>query len=383
MQSEINYKMKSQSVFPQIVLHSIFWAIVCYFFTRYSYLRPLAVTDMYKEYLTVLFIMTMVYINYLFLIPRYFLSGRFKTFFLLSTCVIVLTGIGEFFLVKSNIDQCTAAYITREERPYFYKIFIILLIIRDLCFLLFFFLMKLYRDLLAKYKFERQVIAEKSHTITVMESSKEARVIKIKDIVYLSYNQNYTKFHMLNGKVYSQYISLKNVESLLPQESYLRINKGNIVMLSHIADYNDSSVTLSIMEEGEQVVLQISPKEKDNILDRLKKSEKKFLKVSGHLDSITAKFDGVNSDEGVFLTVENSGEEILLDEKSLESAIFDFILTHPNCKMIDINEAIHDKSTSSIERGIRRLKAGRFIEYRGATKNGGYYVVETENEITD
>lgn len=358
----------------QIGCHLIFWIVVSYFFTGYSFLRPLAATAFYKEFLSLLFIMMMVYVNYMFLIPKYFLVGKIKTFLLFSFLTIVFAGLGEFMLLRSNIYFYCSAVLPPEQVAHYLWVTVMLLMVRDFCFFSLFFVIRIYQDLLEKYKLEKQVAADKMRTITLLQSSKDAKIVKISDIVYLSHSQNYTFFHTVDGEVYSQYISLKDVESLLPKDAFLRINKGNIVMLSQIVDYNNFSVTLNLMEENEPVVLQISAKNKEGILLKLKENSSNSSMTSRVIDGIKPNIDGIKEEETFFSEEKEETEEVILEEKSLEKEIFNYILSHSGCKIPDIMDAISGKSKSSIERSMRKLKEIGFIEYRGANKNGGYYV---------
>ncbi|MDL2312456.1 LytTR family transcriptional regulator DNA-binding domain-containing protein [Bacteroidales bacterium OttesenSCG-928-B11] len=374
--------MKSRFPFLQLILHSAFWFVIFYFFTRNSFLRPLAIATPYKEYLSVLFVMIMIYVNYFYLIPKYFLSKKFKIFFPLAIGTIVVAVMSEFFLVKPNIYQCASGYLPAEEFPKYYRILVMLLFFRNLCFLLFFFLLKLYQDLLEKYRLEKQTFADRTHCITILLPSKKAKIVRIEDIVYLSHDQNYTYFHMTNGKKHPQYVSLKDVEDTLPKDFSLRINKKYIVMILHVVDYNKASVTLDLVENGEPVVLPISEQKKDMVSEKLKEIKRKSSVSFRLLHDENAKNDGRTDECIASVTEENDKEELFLEENSLECEIFDFVLAHPNCSMPDIVEAIKGKSKSTIERSVRKLKAGGLVEHRNSTKKGGYYVVESGDDNT-
>ena len=79
---------------------------------------------------------------------------------------------------------------------------------------------------------------------------------------------------------------------------------------------------------------------------------------------------------------ENTPNFELLQENSLEKEIYNHILALPECRMPDIVKMI-GKSKSTIERTLKTLREGGLIEYKGALKNGGYFVnkIDTpENE---
>lgn len=363
-----------------IILQVLFWGIVAYFFCNYSFLRPFAVQDIYKEPVSLGFIILMVYANWFLLIPLFFKRNRFAMYWLLAILSIFLAGMGEFFLVKPNIISCYSRTMDNDLMNRFLRIAFFMITIRDFCFFIFFFLTRLYLDISKTYLLEKQTVSEKCQTVTVLLSSKEARIVEISKISYLSHDQNYTTFHLVSGEELKQYISLREMEEVLPKGTFIRINKSCIVIFSQILDYNEYSVTLKPIYGKANKVLPIYLKGREEVLSILKKymqeTSENNLKKAGE----KSKNGGIYDEITPVLAEENEKTELILEENSVEKEIYDYILAHPSCKSFDILEAINIASKRSIERSIQELKKMSFIEHRGSNKTGGYFAIEKKSE---
>ncbi|MDR2010233.1 MAG: LytTR family transcriptional regulator DNA-binding domain-containing protein [Bacteroidales bacterium] len=370
--------MKFKTNIIGIGLHILFWIVILYFFVNYSYLRPSSQELVYKEYLCVGLIIVMVYLNYLFLIPKFLQKGRLVIYWGLAILSIFAVTVGEYFLFKSVVTKCYSGNLSGEQFNRFMGVQFFLYLTRITGFFLFFFVVKLYQDLSSKYIAESQAIANTTQTMAVMESDKEIKIINISDIVYLSHHKNYTYFHMITGKKYFQYISLKRVEELFPQKTCLRINKSNIIMFSQVIDYNSTLVTLNLIENEKQVSLQISTKYKEDVLSKLKKHKNSHNTSGGSKRKNGGK--KIRNGEGkmaysVDLAEEKEEKKRKSEPTLLENEILAYISEHPNCKFSEIFMAIN-KPKRTIERSIKNMKEIGLIEYRGANKNGGYHATE-------
>lgn len=115
----------------------------------------------------------------------------------------------------------------------------------------------------------KQKMVSSRDSITVITSSKEVKKIRIKDILYFSYIKNYTNIYTIDGKKYCENISLKNMQSALPKDCCIQVNRYSLVMVHQIVKYDQASVVLRKNELGEEIKLPIFSTKRKEVLDKL------------------------------------------------------------------------------------------------------------------
>lgn len=354
--------------YTTVAFHIFFWILVCFFFYSNSFLRPFPHNAGYKEFLSIIIIVIAIYTNYLYLIPKFFNSFRLSEYFFFAAITIFTAGIGEFLLLKPNIIECYPDSLTPETLNHVFRTTIFFLIIRDFCFLLFFFILRLYQDVFKEYMLDKMTTSQETHTLTIIQTHGKPIVVKIEDIVYLSHQQNIVYIHLVNSVVHSQYSTLTRMLETLPPDLCLRINRGNIVVFEHIIGYNDNFVQLDIVQKGEFIELPISPKYKESVLSKLK----------NHLQNLPVekkKNFGANMTKTDNFSEEKTSKKTNISLKPTAEAVFSYISKHPRCNVPEIEKAIN-KTSRTIEMHIRELKKMELIEFRGYSRHGGYYVIE-------
>ena len=406
---------KKKTLFNSL-MHLIFWAGVCYFFTHFSSLRPGG--GLYKEFVSVLFIMAMVYLNYFCLIPKFFQTGKLKQYWLFALLSIVIAGVGEFILVLPEIRKCSNS-TPLDLIPTVFRTFLFLIILRDFGFFLFFFLLRLYNDLIIRHIREKQMISAATQAIFIPLKNGAMKEVKISEIVYISQEKNYSYFYLINGMRYHQYSSLSETEQLFPENTCLRINKSILVILSNVVSYNKTSIQVNLKEKGLPVTLKISEKYRDTVLSTLSKHKDQMLQNESNPnvknnngsgvkrwsnrknntpkeEKYGVKLQNITFENHVVSPItENSPQQISKVLESVElhktsKAILNFIKDYNNdvtknkkgCRVPTIAEGIN-LAQRTIETHIIILKEHHLIEYRGAPRNGGYYVVEEFYEKQD
>jgi len=92
-------------------------------------------------------------------------------------------------------------------------------------------------------------------------------LINTADIVYCQADGSYTHLHLLDGKKITTSKLLKQIEELLPDETFYRIHKSYIVNLNLIHRCSKIDGFSVILENG--VVLDVSERTKKEFLDKL------------------------------------------------------------------------------------------------------------------
>lgn len=73
---------------------------------------------------------------------------------------------------------------------------------------------------------------------------------KINHILYCEADQNYTIVHLLSGKQIIVSKTLKNIQELLPEESFCRIHKSTLINLNYVNNYSRVDGHKVSMENG-------------------------------------------------------------------------------------------------------------------------------------
>jgi hypothetical protein len=370
---------------------------------------------LYKEFVSVLFIIAMVYLNYFYLIPQFFQTGKRKQYWLFALFSIAIAGTGEFVLVLPEVHKCLNS-IPLELFSTVLRTFLFLIILRDIGFFLFFFLIKVYHDLIIKYTHEKQMISAATHAIFISLKNGAMKEVKITEIAYISQEKNYSYFYLIDGLRYPQYGSLSETEQLFPENTCLRINKSNLVIISNIVSYNKTSLQINLKEKGLPVTLKISEKYRGTVFSTLNKHKEQLLQNKSNPNAknnnsgvkrwSNRKNDTPKKEEKYVVNLqdialenhvaspitENSSQQISVLEAvelhKTSKTIFNFIKDYNNdvtnkkrCRVPTIAEGVN-LAQRTVETHILILKEHHLIEYRGAPRNGGYYVVEKQ-EATD
>ncbi len=70
-------------------------------------------------------------------------------------------------------------------------------------------------------------------------------LVKIADIVYLESEGEYVRIHMTSGQIITTLFRLKNMETALPAESFMRVHRSYIVNLKAIKAYAKGRIVIS------------------------------------------------------------------------------------------------------------------------------------------
>lgn len=375
-----------------VIGHLLFWIIMCYVFTHYSFLRPIAKDAMYKEYWSVLFIAIMVYINYFYLIPRFFETGKFKIYWPLALLSIILVVGCEFFLVYPDVMHFYSLTLPQEDVNNALRTAFISIIVRDFCFFLFFFILKLYRDLLGNYIRLQKRYSEDTDTIDITaitpNNYRDVRNVDISNIVYITQNRNYSYFHLVDGEILKQYSTMTSLEEILPR-FFVKINKSQLININQVVDFKDDKVKMNFKENGKYLSLPVTKDIDDDTFSLLNENAGRFFNnqagdkkergiktwnneaLNSNIAQETPEIDPI-SDQELLKNAQNLTPPKLYPtiEKTLT-----FIKEHPHCRVPDISEGVA-QSYRAIEDQIKILKNHGLIEYRGSKRTGGYYAEE-------
>ena len=354
---------KKQKLF-KIICHTIFILGLFWFFRLFSFMRPASYGALYKEFLAALLLLLMLYVNYFVLIPQFYLKRNYNVFIILSLTSVLLATAMEMILVTPNIINCYPSQFTKQEIRNCTLMHSLFVGGRNVAFLLFCFVIRIFETERETLEKERIAMAQNKGVICVPNGKDAMETICLSDIFYIMHERNYTYIQTLDGKQYRKYISLSNIEDILPDKLFLRINRFVIIPVCRIARYSQDSITISCGNPAQEKTFPLSEKYMPDIKDF-------FASVGG----LNSKNDGLNGcsgglNEGVKKAdLEEFMDSIAHNEDLLN--ICRIIAKDPSVTMKSLSDQL-GVSLKTIERRIKILKDKDVLQHSGAKKNGGY-----------
>ncbi len=108
-----------------------------------------------------------------------------------------------------------------------------------------------------------------------LPTSSGIEIVLPEDIIYVEAFNNYSTFHISDGRKIMVSKTIGYVESLIATDDFLRIHKTNIINMRHIESYNLSKSGGDItMKNGKKLVL--SRRTKQNFIDKIENRIRKF-----------------------------------------------------------------------------------------------------------
>ena len=294
-------------------MNVLFWLFICLLFVRFSFLRPMCNTHIYKELLCVLLILAVVLITRYITIPKLFMCGRYGVFWAISVCMLVFASLLEMLLVKPDIE--CKIYTSLKMDIYLFYIYVIVCL-RDSLFFAWFLLLRLY--ILQKDTFrakQRASVMEHQSVQFSLPDHVEAS-IPIDLILYIQETNHETRVHCTNGETFAISNPLSYCKEMIPAPLWTFDGKDKMVFHRHLSEY----FTIQPNQEVREIK-----------------------------------------------TV------VLLSQRQFQ--IFDIIRQHPNCTAPFIRENMSGKdSLRTIEREIALLREKALVTHTGSNKGGGYEV---------
>ena len=362
---------KHKNFFVRIVLHLLFIVGLFYFYRNNSVLRPIAKGEYYKEYLSALFLLSIIYANYLFFIPRFFQKRRYILYSILAVGGILISSSAEILLVSSNIKNCFPASFDDSQMKLYYINVFQLINLRNTGFLLFFFVLRIFEHERETLEKERIALAKNKGFICVPNGKDNLETISISDISYILHEKNYTYINTIDGNRYCKYCSLSSMAELLPESLFIRVNRNVIIPLNIIANYTKDSVTILSSNPAQDITFSLSEKYVPNIRE-----------IIASVGGLNRPYGGLNSQNGG-LKDRSGGLNESTDMDNLEKFMVN--IAHDEdllklCRIIAKDPSITTKSLSeqlevplrTIERKIKYLKDKGILQHSGAKKKGEY-----------
>jgi two-component system, LytTR family, response regulator len=97
-------------------------------------------------------------------------------------------------------------------------------------------------------------------------------VILLKDVIYCEAESSYTKFHLPNKKQVVASKTIKEYETLLANNFFIRVHRSWLINLSHVKEYRRGEDGIITMTNGQEI--RVAKRKKEFFLQKMKEFSK-------------------------------------------------------------------------------------------------------------
>ena len=360
------------------VLLSGFSAIIIIIFRFYSMLRPAALGALYKEMIAGGIVLSLCFLNYFILYPFLYVKRRYLAYVLVTVLSAIVATFLEMMLVYPEISVFIGTVINASPREYLTAM-TISLFLRDVCFVFFFFLIKLLESAYEENN-DVNILLQNTNELLLARmdnKDKELITVRLKDIAYCQQDENYAYIYLTDGTKAYLNCSLKSLYAQLTPSRVVRVSRKALVFYRHIISYDDKCVYVDVSNNGTPVGLAITEAFGQQALPLLKEHCASVRNLQAKIGPEVTTLDVIQMSDNSLQTEKDAGQTddlSIVVKKQATKQVLAFINARPGCKNPDITEHFH-LSQSTVNRILRQLKEEGLITYEGAKKTGGYRVV--------
>ena len=367
----------NKRLFPQILIHLIFCGLIILFFRLNTFLRPAPLGALYKEYIVGVLVLSIFYLNYFLLYPKFYEKRRFGHYLIVSLLVLTIASLVEEWLVYpqvygiiKNLDLDYHRYFLNQTG---------MIYLRDSCFFLFSFMLCTIRSLKEDKRDLYRHLQDQKHLIVAKDiQGKNNVTLDYEDITYCQQEENYAYLYLMNGKRYYRNNTLSDLSDDIGPACCVRISRNVVVMYAYVQSFDQNTVFVQTYDRikgfnitnyyKENALLQLQSHVLGSKVNSPKVEEKTTLSNSIPTESLL-------EDPNVEQFCQTVETEQVEKPQTIQQVLV-FISAHPGCKNPDIAERFRI-SQSTVNRILKQLKEDGLITYEGSKKTGGYRVVSS------
>lgn len=368
----------NKKLFSRVLIHLLFCTFTVLFFRMNSFLRPLSYGALYKECIAGLIVLSVFYMNYFLLFPKLYEKRRFGSYITISLVVLAIASLAEVRLVYPQVYGIVEK-MNIDFRRYFANQ-TVMIFLRDSCFFLFSFMLSVIHSLIGDKRDLYRFLQDQKHLIVAKELQNKINVtLDYEDITHCQQIENYAYINLLNGKRYTRNCTLSDLSDDIGPNYCTRISRNIVVMYAHIQSFDPNTV---FVQTHEGIVgFNITNHYREKAFSQLKSHVCGYNVVSSN--EAKTKVNSENPQTSPLLKESPDTEQTPLNPETKNFAdtltiqqVLSFLKENPGCKGSDIIRHFNF-SLRTANRILAQLKADGLIEYIGAKKTGGYYVVSS------
>ena len=291
----------------------LFWIVACFIFVRFSALRPLCNMHIYKEFVCFGLIMAVVLVTRWLTIPKFFSSGRYGLFWLISVVMLFAATAMEILMIKPDVQNSLSF---ARGHNYYIQYLYTMIFLRDSSFFAWFLVFRLYTLQKDAFRAKQRASVLEHQSVQFSTPDQKEISIPIDAIVYIQEIDHTTQVHCTQDQTLTVTEPLSRCKELIPAHLWALDGSRKMVFHEHLSEF-----------------LQIQTK-----------SEVREIK---------------------YIT--------LLSDRQFR--IFEIIRQNPGCNATFLYESFRKKVTlRTIERDLASLRDKGVVVHTGSNKEGGYEV---------
>ena len=327
-----------------VIFHLLFLLAMWYFFGCNCWLRTAAYPDLYKEYLSGIIAIMVIYLNYYLLFPKFYTQRKYDLYWCLSVFSVVISGAAEMVIVAPNLLNMYSKSGYTDLATHFLLEESLLVTLRNGGLVLFAYALNTILWLQRESE-EKDFSLRKKLNFLEVRDKEHKTLIRIRQICYCIQERNVTSIHLTDGSTYLRYNSMNDLEELLGSEEFLRISRNVIVQKKRILQFNGINVEMEGNDDGENISLEVGISYMEMVEEYMEQ-----------------------------LISERFWSEAEIRNPKIE-LVYQYIKKHPNCKIEKICNGCH-LAEGTLKRYLTVLKHNKRVEYRGSKELGGYYAIK-------
>lgn len=322
-------------------------------------LRTAAYPCAYKEYLSGVIVLVLIYLNVLMTIPRILSGFNHIRYLLLSAAMIATATICEMAMVYPQVIAImTSQFPLHTAHLYFVEdSFFVLL--RNFGIITFVFMIMFLRKEMRLGRMKNRFWLKHHGSLILTNTQQMLFEVPVDHVKYCEKCGNLIRFYLVDGKSGFMNCNMHDITGMMGKHG-VQISRGAFVMLRHICKYDNETIIM----EGygkDPIKLKVTRAYSDRVNQRLTRYKKTTVTSYNPI--------GTNQNHKAIMkkTGGTFGKKPML--------IYAYIANNPLSSTEDIMTKT-GLSRSSVAKYIAKLKQQGLIRHVGPNKTGGYVAVE-------
>lgn len=212
----------------------LFWIVACFFFVRYSAIRPLCNTHFYKEFVCFGLIVAVVLVARWVTIPKLFLIGRYSFFWIVSVSMLFAAALIEIVLISPDVqDRVFYAQVRSSFIPYYYG----MIFFRDSCFFAWFLVFRLYALQKETFRAKQRASVLEHQSVQFSAPDQKEISIPVDIIVYIQEVDHATQVHCTTDEVITVTEPFSRCKEIIPDTLWTLEGSDKMVFHHHLSEY--------------------------------------------------------------------------------------------------------------------------------------------------
>lgn len=356
-------------------IHIVFCILFLYYFRNHCDLRPAAYPYYYKEFITGLIALAVIYLNYILLFPKLYICRRYEVFWILTVCSIVISGCLEMLLVYPEVKRMYLQTIEISKITIYIIYDTATVTLRNGGWVLFAFAAREIQRLRKEAAEKENIIQKRYKFVDVRDSDYKIGVINSEDIYYCIQEKNIVTIHSVDSGIYYRYCSMKNMENLLGTKEFVRISRNAIVSKRFISIYNDNQLELRKLNKyTNNIIFSIGESYVEYVKDQLKPN---IAEKAPDNEDVKEKSKRRKTKKKTTFIPKNKTVSECFEQNPKLMAVYQYIESHPDCKVNVICNTCR-LPQGTVRRYIGFLMDKRLIQHTGSRRYGGYSIVSQD-----